>query len=335
MKHCSVIDSDTGHATEIGFLCWDGLPLDQLSVGLAYLKAANQLAADIQFRVSVLSLEGTDVQSECGVNLSTSRINDHTARCGYLFLVGGPVLPPDLQNILGRVARAQLRAGRVLGAVEAALIPLAHTGFLSGLTVAATAPVLNALEEQFPNISPASNDSHARGAIWSAGSRFSLLNLLSKTTSDTLTPQEQPRLNRKFLSYRPNFGTCTTCAHDIARVDNGFTGDIVVDKAIELFRNNLEEPLQIKNIAEEVGISVRQLERKFVAATGLTPKAYYLEERLEKAQAIVRFSNLMLTEVALACGFGSNATLSQKYKQRFGQTPACERARMNASRFET
>ncbi len=335
MKHCSVIEPDTTRVNDIGFLCWDGLPLDQLAVGLAYLKAANQLVADIQFRVSVLSLTGTDVQSECGVNLSTSRINDHTARCGYLFLVGGPVLPPDLQNILGRVARAQLRAGRVLGAVEAALIPLAHTGLLSGSTVAATAPVLSVLEEQFPNISPASNDSHARGAIWSAGSRFSLLNLLSKTTSDTLTPQEQPRLNRKFLSYRPNFGRCIACAHDIAQVDNGLTGDIVVDKAIELFRNNLEEPLQIKSIAEEVRISVRQLERKFVTATGLTPKAYYLEERLEKAHAIVRCTNLTLAEVALASGFGSNATLSQKYKQRFGQTPACERARMSAPRFET
>ncbi|WP_298855908.1 GlxA family transcriptional regulator [uncultured Ruegeria sp.] len=335
MKHCSVIESDTTRVNDIGFLCWDGLPLDQLSVGLAYLKTANQLAPDKQLRVSILSLAGADVQSNCGVSLRTRRIDDHAARCGYLFLLGGPVLPPDQQNRLGRVARSQLRAGLVQGAVEAALIPLAHTGLLCGLDVAASSSVLSALQEQFPDISPASNDSHASGAIWSAGSGFSLLDLLSKTTSGTLTPQEQPRLNRKFQSYRPIFGRCIACAHDIARVDDGFTGDIVVDKAIELFRYNLEEPLQIKSIAEEVGISVRQLERKFVTATGLTPKAYYLEERLEKAQAIVRCTNLTLAEVALACGFGSNATLSQKYKQRFGQSPACERARLNAPRFET
>ncbi|MEO1109906.1 MAG: helix-turn-helix domain-containing protein [Pseudomonadota bacterium] len=330
MKHSSVIEPDTAHVTDIGFLCWDGLPLDQLSVGLAYLKAASQLASDMQFRVSVLSLEGAEVQSACGVNLNTRRIGSHTARFSYLFLVGGPVLPPDQQDYLGRVARAHLTAGKILGAVEAALIPLARTGLLNGSEVAASAPVLSALQEQYPGVFPVADNKHALGAIWSAGTRFSLLNLLSEVIGHTSASQERPRLNRKFRSYRPQFGACTTCAKETVREDNALTGNSVVDYAIELFRNNLEEPLQIKSIAEDTGISLRQLERKFLATTGLTPKAYYLEERLEKAQALVRFTNLVLAEVALASGFGSYATLAAKYKQRFGRTPACDRAGMSA-----
>ncbi|WP_367181557.1 helix-turn-helix domain-containing protein [uncultured Ruegeria sp.] len=88
------------------------------------------------------------------------------------------------------------------------------------------------------------------------------------------------------------------------------------------------EPLQIKCVAREAGTSIRQLERKFVTTTGFTPKAYYLEERLEQVHAIVRFTNLTLPEVALCRGIGSYATLSHNHKQRYGRTPACECAQM-------
>lgn len=331
MKHCSAIEPDAAQVIDIGFLCWDGLPLDQLSVGLAYLKAANQLTPDKQVRGSVLSFSGGNVQSACGVNLSTCRIDENLTRCRFLFLVGGAFLAPDQQAHLGRVARTQLRAGRVLGALDTALVPLARTGLLDGQDVAASAQILSALQEQFPQISPRPNDHYLLGTVWSAGAGFALLNLLSKVIGNSCSLQERPQLNRKFLSYRPHFGTCPTCARDAIRADSTFTGNGVVDKAIRLFRDNLEEPLQLTCVAREVGISLRQLERKFVATTGLTPKAFYLEERLEKAHTIVRFTNLALAEVALACGFGSYATLSQKYKQRFGRTPASERARISIS----
>ncbi|WP_299638838.1 hypothetical protein [uncultured Ruegeria sp.] len=39
MKHCSVIEPETAHVTDISLMCWDGLPLDQLSLGLVYLRA--------------------------------------------------------------------------------------------------------------------------------------------------------------------------------------------------------------------------------------------------------------------------------------------------------
>jgi AraC-like DNA-binding protein len=78
--------------------------------------------------------------------------------------------------------------------------------------------------------------------------------------------------------------------------------------------------LTLAELASEAGLSRFQLIRGFARATGLTPHAYILQQRLALArQLIVRRREL--AEVALLTGFYDQSHLTQYFVRQFGVTP--------------
>ena len=89
---------------------------------------------------------------------------------------------------------------------------------------------------------------------------------------------------------------------------------------------NVEAPLAIEAIAEAIGVSRRQLERLFKSHLGLTPAWYYASMRLDRARELLRFTNMSVTEVSVACGFQSLSHFSTTYRRQFGRSPRAEQA---------
>ncbi|MES0883518.1 GlxA family transcriptional regulator [Roseibium sp. SCP14] len=111
--------------------------------------------------------------------------------------------------------------------------------------------------------------------------------------------QEQPR----GTSYNPNFL------------------EKRLQKAIRIMETNIEQPLRLADLADEVGLSARHLERLFTVYLNTSPAKLYKKIRLKKAQTLITNTHISLIEVAIACGFLSTASLSQAYKAEFGETP--------------
>ncbi len=99
----------------------------------------------------------------------------------------------------------------------------------------------------------------------------------------------------------------------------------VLRKAIRIMQENLEKPLSTREIARQCNIGVRQLERRFHQAVGVTPAKFYLRLRLERARHLLHYSTTPITDVALSCGFYSPSHFSKCYRQHFGVTPSGER----------
>ena len=95
--------------------------------------------------------------------------------------------------------------------------------------------------------------------------------------------------------------------------------------AIGLMEENLEAPLNREEIAEEVNLSTRQLERLFRKYLHSTPRKYYFSLRMHKAQLLLRQTSLPILEVALACGFVSASHFAKSYREFFGRTPRADR----------
>ena len=55
-------------------------------------------------------------------------------------------------------------------------------------------------------------------------------------------------------------------------------------EVIKLMENAVENPLDIRELAELVGISARQVERLFREQLGMSPKVFYLKLRLTRAR---------------------------------------------------
>jgi transcriptional regulator GlxA family with amidase domain len=96
-------------------------------------------------------------------------------------------------------------------------------------------------------------------------------------------------------------------------------------EAILLMERNLEQPLRLPILSSELNLSQRQLERLFQRYTGVSPLRYYVDVRLDRARGLVTQTEMQITEVAAACGFGSAVQFSRAYKQRFGLPPSQDR----------
>jgi AraC family transcriptional activator FtrA len=96
---------------------------------------------------------------------------------------------------------------------------------------------------------------------------------------------------------------------------------------IERMRSRLNEAHTVELLADEAGMSVRTFVRRFKAATGLSPGAWLLAERLAYAQTLLECAEPPIDDIAAACGFGSTATLRHHFRERLGTTPSAYRAR--------
>jgi transcriptional regulator GlxA family with amidase domain len=99
-------------------------------------------------------------------------------------------------------------------------------------------------------------------------------------------------------------------------------------KAIQKMSDTLETPVSPSAIAEEIGISTRQLERLFGKYLNCSPKKYYTEMRLEKARHLLIQTDKSVIEIALACGFESPGHFSRMYRAAFGITPTLQRGKI-------
>ncbi|MAG98028.1 MAG: AraC family transcriptional regulator [Rhodospirillaceae bacterium] len=95
--------------------------------------------------------------------------------------------------------------------------------------------------------------------------------------------------------------------------------------AIGQMEANLEQPLSRQELADSVGVSLRQLERLFQKYLGKAPARYYLDLRLHRAQLLLSQTTLSVLEVATACGFASASHFSQRYRGLYGWPPRAER----------
>ncbi len=88
---------------------------------------------------------------------------------------------------------------------------------------------------------------------------------------------------------------------------------------------HIEAPLGIAAVADEIGLSTRQLERLFKLHLGTRPASFYAALRLDRARELLRLSDLSVTEIGAACGFQSPSHFSTAYGRQFGHPPRAER----------
>ena len=82
------------------------------------------------------------------------------------------------------------------------------------------------------------------------------------------------------------------------------------------------EPLDLDTLAGIAGVSKYHFQRLFAAAYGLSPAAYLSQRRVERAQDLLRSTNLTVTEVCHAVGYSSLGSFSSRFHEIVGETPS-------------
>jgi AraC-like DNA-binding protein len=92
------------------------------------------------------------------------------------------------------------------------------------------------------------------------------------------------------------------------------------------------EPLTLGELAALGGMSRFHLVRAFRAAYGETPIRYLSRRRIERAQDLLRYANLTVTEVCMTVGYASPGSFSSRFSELVGESPQAYQRRWAGQR---
>ena len=104
-------------------------------------------------------------------------------------------------------------------------------------------------------------------------------------------------------------------------------------RARDLADRSYAEPLDVEQLAEQAATSKYHFIRCFTVVYGETPMRYLARRRIERAQDLLRATNLTVTEVCHLVGYTSLGTFSSRFRELVGMSPSAYQAAHTAPRI--
>lgn len=92
--------------------------------------------------------------------------------------------------------------------------------------------------------------------------------------------------------------------------------------AREVLNSRLENPPALFDLAQQVGVSDRTLQRGFRDLFGTTVIGYFTQQRMNQAEQLLREGNYSVAEVANRVGYAHLGHFAAGFKRQFGITPS-------------
>lgn len=98
-----------------------------------------------------------------------------------------------------------------------------------------------------------------------------------------------------------------------------------LSRVLERMEENIEHGISLQALADEAALSRTYFAAAFRDATGFSPHRYLTRRRLARARELLRHSDLSLAQIALRCGFSSQAHFTEYFRRDTGTTPRAYR----------
>lgn len=124
------------------------------------------------------------------------------------------------------------------------------------------------------------------------------------------------------------FRPCLRCRPETAPGTPAWNGTpAVVERALRLLARGALDEAGVEPLAARVGIGSRHLRRLFHRHLGASPLAVARTERVHFARRLLDETDLPITRIALAAGFGSVRQFNHAFRQTFRRPPTLVRRR--------
>jgi AraC family transcriptional regulator of adaptative response / DNA-3-methyladenine glycosylase II len=118
------------------------------------------------------------------------------------------------------------------------------------------------------------------------------------------------------------FRPCLRCRPEAAPGTPGWLGtSAVVRRALRLIQEGVLDEISVDELAERIGIGPRHLHRLFTQHVGASPIAVAQTRRLHFAKRLLDETDLPITQIALASGFGSLRRFNYTFQQTYDRAP--------------
>jgi len=113
----------------------------------------------------------------------------------------------------------------------------------------------------------------------------------------------------------------------VTRVVNAANLDtlVLMRRVRDRIDREFAQPLDVEALARGVHISAGHLSRSFVAAYGESPYRYLMTRRIERAMTLLRTTDLAVSEICFAVGYGSIGTFTTRFSELVGVAPTVYR----------
>jgi len=118
------------------------------------------------------------------------------------------------------------------------------------------------------------------------------------------------------------FRPCLRCRPEAAPGTPGWLGtSAVVRRALRLIQEGVLDEMSVDELAARIGIGPRHLHRLFTKHVGASPIAVAQTRRLHFAKRLLDETDLPITQIALASGFGSLRRFNYTFQQTYNRAP--------------
>ncbi len=308
----------------VAFILFPKFSMIGLTGLLEPLRLVNRFAGAQEFSWTFISGDGAAVAASNGIPVSADSSMADMAKPDIALFCASYEAQRNIAPPVLSCARKLARQGAVLGGVDSAQVVLAAAGVLDGYKVATHWEITVGMRETYPAITISDAAYEIDRDRLTASTGAGAIDMMLDYISRTLGPRESLYAAEQ-LGHRPVPGAASE-----ARLPPDLRYQVTHPKLVKIMRlmeENAEDVLSNQQLSEAGNISIRQLERLFSVHVGETPRRFYRRLRLERAERLLTYSEMNVTEVAVACGFTSIAEFSRAYKTHFGEPPTRHRRR--------
>ena len=322
----------TQQPMRIGFYLTHNFTMIAMASAIEVLRMANQLSGERLYQWFTLSENGEPVAASDALEVRVDDKIPSQLPLDSLIVCGGVQVELSCSSQLTSWLCQLDRQQKILGGICTGSYALAKAGIMANQYCAIHWEHLAGLQELFPSIKITNklftlSDKRMTSTGGTAPMDM-MLTLVAKQHGNKLSAA----ISEMFMCERIRNG------EDVQKVPLRSLVGTSQPKLLEivsLMEANLEELIEMDELAGFVDLSRRQLERLFQKYLQCSPSRYYLQLRLSRARQLLKQTNLSVIEVSVACGFVSTPHFSKCYRDCFGIPPRHERQGISSQPIAT
>lgn len=312
------------------FVLLDQFTLLSFASALESLRIANRMSGQQLYKWVIIGEGGDAVACSAGTQFKLDGDLGEFGRDDTILLCGGIDVQAATTRRLLSWMRREARKGPIMGGLCTAAFALAEAGLLDGRRATIHWENADSFAEEFHDVTLTRSVFVIDGNRMTTAGGTSSLDLMLKLIADDHGEDLANAVADQLIysSIRTDQDTQRLSVPTRIGVRHP-----KLSQVIHMMEANIEEPISPSVLAQEVGMSTRQLERLFRRYLNRSPKRYYMDLRLARARNLLMQTDMSVINVALACGFASPSHFSKCYRAHYDTTPYRERGSQAAKRL--
>jgi len=304
------------------FLLLDQFSMIAFTSAIEPLRLANSFNGKPLYSWALISENGETARTSSNIEVKVNGGLGDLNRNDTLIVCGGLNIKNNTTKPVLNWLRRETRKGLTVGGLCTASYTLAAAGLLTGKKCTIHWENYDSFQEDFPDVDLMKSVFVTEGNRFTSAGGTASVDLMLKLIADNHGTEAA-----NWCADQMIYNSMRT-EHDEPRLSIPTRIGVrhpKLSKVIQMMEKNIEEPISPSNLAADVGMSTRQLERLFRRYLDRSPKRYYMELRLQKARNLLMQTDMSVINVALACGFASPSHFSKCYRTQYETTPYRER----------